>query len=712
MFLTVGGNGSLAALTVVKEQDMINFVDAGGTPNSSSAAAANLTLLHNLIAGTSVANPGGIDYWGAGPHIYFPPGQYHFSGPIRIRKAVRLQGSSSGTRANYNTMFLFPANSQGLVVDSFDTDNLSYLGDGNRLTTGGGTRIEGINFRGSATARNDAHGVLIRTFTMLRDVEVSGFGGHGIYIKADLTVGIGGNASNTQLYDCGAQGNAGSGLMIEGSDANIVQVVGGDYSLNGDWGVADLSYLGSTFSGIHTTHNAQPNTGFRGTTQTHLVTYPGGSGQIWAIRVDGVADGLTTQPGTNENVWTRYYDTPSYTPPTWGTPGLTIRPGGPYLTKGPAAWSTWTGCYSEGGQGPSQMGSRAVVINGDHGSPVHSTNTLGTGQPIFMEGHFGELDLKTNLRAKGLYLGRTRTRGSGAVGMKMSAAGAAPVASGVYTVQPYMDYGWEAGDIVWNQSRTATQSGVTPPLGWRCTGGPSDFEEIPFPETGANPTFTTVTANQFVVPSQGSVSGTGGELYLRGGWVRITNAAASQTYALFSASTLQLPGLATTASGANAYLDAGISNALYRSTSSRRYKTDIEDLDGKYLDRLLDLRPVRYRSIADADDPSLTHFGLVAEEVAEIEPRLVNFTFADEDYEEVAVEAEAGGDEAAPRTERRLREGAERKVPDGVQYDRLTVLLLGLARRQQGRIEALEEKLADLAAGLAASAAPARPKRS
>jgi hypothetical protein len=686
---------------------MINFVDAGGTPNSSSAASANLTLLHNLIAGTSVATPGGIDYWGAGPHIYFPPGQYYFSGPIRIRKAVRLQGSSAGTRANYNTMFFFPENSQGLVVDSFDTDNLSYLTYANRLSTGAGTRIEGINFRGSATARNSAHGLLIRAFSVLRDVQATGFGGHGIYIKADLSNNIGGQASNSQLYDCGAQGNAGSGLMIEGGDANIIQVIGGDYSDNGDWGVADLSFLGCTFAGIHTTQNAQPTAGFRGGIQTHLVTYPGGSGQVWAIRVDNAADGLTTQPGTNENVWTRYTGGLSYTPPTWGTSGLTIRPGGPYLTAGVTAWSTWTGCYSEGNQGPSQMGSRAVVLNGDHGSLIQATNNLGTGQPIFLEGHFGELDVKTNLRAKGVYLGKTRSRGSGAIGMKMSAAAAAPVASGVYTVQPYMDYGWEAGDIVWNQARTATQSGVTPPLGWRCTGGPSDFEEIPFPAASSgNPTFTTVTANQFIVPSQGSISGTGGELYVRGGWVRITNAAATQTYALFTGSTVQLPGLATTASGANAYLDAGLSNSLYRSTSSIRYKTDVQDLDGKYLDRLLDLRPVRYRSAAGADDPTLSHFGLIAEEVAKIEPRLVNFTYADEDYEEVAVEAEAGEGEAGSRTERRLREGAERKVPDGVQYDRLTVLLLALGKRQQERIEALEAKVAGLA-----EARP-RPKQS
>jgi hypothetical protein len=37
-------------------------------------------------------------------------------------------------------------------------------------------------------------------------------------------------------------------------------------------------------------------------------------------------------------------------------------------------------------------------------------------------------------------------------------------------------------------------------------------------------------------------------------------------------------------------------------------------------------------------------------------------------------------------------------VPDGVQYDRLTVLLLDVVKRQNERIEALEAKVAALEA--------------
>jgi hypothetical protein len=466
---------------------MINFVDEGGKAGDPNEAAANLDLIHALIAGTNVPDPG-ADYWGAGPHIYFPPGEYHFSGPIRIRKAVRLQGSSAGTRANYNTMFTFPADTQGLVLDNQDTDNLAYLPYDAEQTSGAGTRIEGINFRGSSTKLGDNHGLLLRTFAVLRDVQVGGFGGHGIYVRATLPQPdtpladrIGGQASNSQFYDCGAAGNARSGLMIEGGDASAIQVVGGDFSNNGDWGVCDRSGLGCTFTGIHTTQNAQKNSGYR-SGATNLVIHPAGSGQIWAIRESIAAAGSTVTPGTNENVWTRYHEAVSdlNMPPNW-TSGIAVRPGGPFNTAGPTAWSVWTGCYSEGNQGPSQMGPKAIVIGGDHGSGIQAVSNETSGEPVWMDSQFGELVLKSNLRVKSLYLGHKPVRPNGSAGMKMSAAAAAPTAGAPYTGVPYIEGSWGIGDIVWNQARATTQNGALPPLGWRCIDRPSSFEEIPFP---------------------------------------------------------------------------------------------------------------------------------------------------------------------------------------------------------------------------------------
>ncbi len=55
-------------------------------------------------------------------------------------------------------------------------------------------------------------------------------------------------------------------------------------------------------------------------------------------------------------------------------------------------------------------------------------------------------------------------------------------------------------------------------------------------------------------------------------------------------------------------------------SSSRRYKQDIQDL-GATTDRLHDLRPVSFRYKAQPEGP--VHFGLIAEEVAEVMPELV-----------------------------------------------------------------------------------------
>jgi len=144
------------------------------------------------------------------------------------------------------------------------------------------------------------------------------------------------------------------------------------------------------------------------------------------------------------------------------------------------------------------------------------------------------------------------------------------------------------------------------------------------------------------------------------------------------------PSVSTTASAANAFLNSGSSpaNQLLRSTSSLRYKTDIEDLEEERSASILDFRPVWYRSTAEADRSDWSWYGLIAEEVAEIEPRLVHWTYLDDAYEEVD-------------GEKQLKPDAE-MVPDGVQYDRLTVLLLDVVKRQQQAIETLEAKVTAL----------------
>lgn len=73
----------------------------------------------------------------------------------------------------------------------------------------------------------------------------------------------------------------------------------------------------------------------------------------------------------------------------------------------------------------------------------------------------------------------------------------------------------------------------------------------------------------------------------------------------------------TTASSANVYV--GADTYLRRSTSSRRYKTNIRDLPDRLGLRLIrNLRPVVYNSICDGDLHDIDYVGLIAEEVHDL----------------------------------------------------------------------------------------------
>lgn len=115
----------------------------------------------------------------------------------------------------------------------------------------------------------------------------------------------------------------------------------------------------------------------------------------------------------------------------------------------------------------------------------------------------------------------------------------------------------------------------------------------------------------------------------------------------------------TTTESANVFIFSS-SGRLARSTSLAATKTDVEDLDPSYADRVLDLRPVFYRSLASLDSTERSHYGLIAEEVDEVEPRL-------------AARDPDSGDLI------------------GVQYDRVPVLLLSVVQRLVQRVETLEK---------------------
>ena len=157
----------------------------------------------------------------------------------------------------------------------------------------------------------------------------------------------------------------------------------------------------------------------------------------------------------------------------------------------------------------------------------------------------------------------------------------------------------------------------------------------------------------------------------------------------------------TTADAAN--LTIASDGSIKRSTSSRIYKTDIRPVEDAAADVLLSLNPVRYRSLADGDNSQWSYYGLIAEEVAELDPRLVHWGYREEDYETVKVEDQQYNEETqeveiVQVDRRQLKEGATLK-PEGVQYERVGVLTLALVQRHEARIAELEARIAALEAG-------------
>lgn len=192
---------------------------------------------------------------------------------------------------------------------------------------------------------------------------------------------------------------------------------------------------------------------------------------------------------------------------------------------------------------------------------------------------------------------------------------------------------------------------------------------------------------------------------------------------------------ATSASGVNVLINS--SHQLGTTTSSKRYKKNIEDIQQKYVDKYFDeARPIWYQSNTELclnDDPDFGWWGILAEELAKVDPRLVHFDYHEEDYEivqkselvqnpdydiylEKLEKGEIDENTKAPPIEieriydeKVLKQGAE-KSPRAVHYERITMLLTKEIQRmrkrekwktkirkaQNKRIKELEANMTDL----------------
>lgn len=219
----------------------------------------------------------------------------------------------------------------------------------------------------------------------------------------------------------------------------------------------------------------------------------------------------------------------------------------------------------------------------------------------------------------------------------------------------------------WNGSTDTERMRITSGGNLLLTGGVSTF----------------VTDTKFLMISQGTTSSTYAMVIKQSN--NSTNLLAIRDNGTFYTGTAaESPYNLTIASSANVFVFSD--GALFRSTSSARYKKDIEDINIDTFGLINKIRPVWYRSTTGNDRDDWSWYGFIAEELAEVDPRFVHFGYAPEDYIK---------DEETGKTE--LKEGAELRA-DGVMYDRISVLLIKGMQEQQKQIQEQQAQIEELKA--------------
>ena len=163
--------------------------------------------------------------------------------------------------------------------------------------------------------------------------------------------------------------------------------------------------------------------------------------------------------------------------------------------------------------------------------------------------------------------------------------------------------------------------------------------------------------------------------------VRDTSGTQQTPMVMLGSGAVQFPWTYANSSTANAAnVHMGASGTLYVSTSSRKYKTDITPIDSAASHALLDIEPISYKSLGTDDNPNWTWYGFIAEDVEEIDPRLVTYRTTETVYDE-----EGNAETRAITPE-----------PMGVAYERFVPHLLLLIKEQKEAIAALQADVAAL----------------
>ncbi|MES2135446.1 MAG: hypothetical protein V4502_00110 [Pseudomonadota bacterium] len=196
---------------------------------------------------------------GTGDAIIIPQGKFRCVTRLVVKSAIRISGTTtlqdstaaSLPDADRGSTLVFDAGVGGILF-RYTTDTDSSGTATNPSATA--SIVDGVRFiSGSAgSASSGAYGIESRARISVQNVEVRGFGDHGVYIRASLSGGDGvvyGNANKSVLINIKSIGNSGDGFYLSGNDANVISVVSCHSQGNAGWGFTDNGLIGNIYIG-------------------------------------------------------------------------------------------------------------------------------------------------------------------------------------------------------------------------------------------------------------------------------------------------------------------------------------------------------------------------------------------------------------------------------------------------------------------------------
>lgn len=218
--------------------------------------------------------------------------------------------------------------------------------------------------------------------------------------------------------------------------------------------------------------------------------------------------------------------------------------------------------------------------------------------------------------------------------------------------------------------------------------------------TGANG--TTYDSAAYIQANIDGTPGASADMPGRLGFFTALNGTATpaESLRINNAGAVFMPRIGTSASAVNCRIDTASSplNSFLIFSSSARYKKDIEPLWESEARSLLNLEPVWFRSRSKSDPENYGYWGFLAEDVAEINPRLVDWidepVWATDENGEVITDDRGVAQRISDGDGSYLK--THNKIPDGVNYLIMVVGLLHLVKDHETRIEELENKVNSL----------------